>query len=118
MDEYAYRKLEVWQKAMDLVDAIYAVARQLPAEERFGLNPQMRRSVTSVPSNIAEGYGRNHRKEYIQHLYVARGSLMEIETQLIVCVRQSFIGRDLATEVWQLMQEVGRKLSRLIQSLS
>lgn len=64
---------------MDLVDSIYDMTRQLPDEERFGLNTQMRRAATSIPSNIAEGYGRNHRKEYIQHLYIAKGSLMELE---------------------------------------
>lgn len=73
MDEHGDRKLEVWQRAMDLVDAIYSVTSDFPADERFGLTSQRRRAAVSIPSNIAEGYGRSHHKEYIQHVSIARG---------------------------------------------
>ncbi len=68
MDQASYRKLNAWQKAMDAFDAVYALSRGFPADERFGLTPQVRRAALSVPSNIAEGYGRKHRKAYLQHL--------------------------------------------------
>lgn len=117
MDEHGYRQLEVWQRAMDLVDAIYGMTKLFPDDERFGLISQLRRAAVSIPSNIAEGYGRSHRKEYVQHLSIARGPLMELETQIIVSVRQTFIGRDDARPTWDISQEVGRMLTRLIQSL-
>ncbi|MFI4861552.1 MAG: four helix bundle protein [Phycisphaerales bacterium JB063] len=117
MDDKAYRKLEVWQLGMDIVDVIYKLTRQLPDDERYGLVSQMRRAAISIPSNIAEGYGRHHRPEYIQHLYISRGSLMELETQLIACVRQAMVDRESAVPTWTLMQKTGAKLTKLIQSL-
>ncbi|XAM01141.1 four helix bundle protein [Phycisphaeraceae bacterium D3-23] len=117
MDDKAYRKLEVRQLRMDIVDATYKLTRRLPDDERYGLISQMRRVAISIPSNIAEGYGRHHRPEYIQHLYVSRGSLMELETQLIACVRQQMIERESAIPTWALMQKNGAKLTKLIQSL-
>lgn len=118
MDDKSYRKLEVWQLGMELVDAVYTLTRRLPDDERYGLVMQMRRAAVSVPSNIAEGYGRHHRPEYIQHLYISRASLMELETQLTVCVRQRMIDRETALPAWELMQKAGAKLARLIQSLA
>ena len=102
---------------MDLVDSIYTMTQAFPDPERFELISQLRRAAVSIPSNIAEGYGRSHRKECIQHVSIARGSLMELETQVIVAVRQSFIGREQARPTWEIAQEVGRMLTRLIQSL-
>lgn len=102
---------------MDLVDSIYSMTQQFPVEERYGLTSQLRRAAVSIPSSIAEGYGRSHRKEYVQHVSIARGSLMELETQIIVSVRQSYIGRDEVHPTWDISQEVGRMLTRLIQSL-
>ncbi len=118
MDDKSYRKLEVWQLGMELVDVVYTLTRLLPDDERYGLVTQMRRAAVSVPSNIAEGYGRHHRPEYIQHLYVSRGSLMELETQLVVCVREQMIERATARPAWELMQKTGAKLTRFIQSLA
>jgi four helix bundle protein len=117
MDDKAYRKLQAWQKAMEVVDEVYRLTSVFPADERFGLTSQMRRCAVSVPSNIAEGYGRDHRKEYIHHLSIARGSLMELETQLIIAVRQQFCTREAARPIWSSMQEAGRLMSGLIQSL-
>lgn len=117
MDNHAYRKLDAWRKAMDMPDAVYSISRGFPAEERYGLTSQIRRAALSVPSNIAEGYGRSHRLEYIHHLYIARGSLMETETQLIAAVRQEMCARDQAIPVWDTMQEAGRLLHGLIASL-
>lgn len=117
MDNHAYRKLDAWQKAMDMVDAIYSISREFPQDEKFGLTSQIRRATISVPSNIAEGYGRAHRREYVHHLYMARGSLMEAETQLIAAVRQEMCTREQASSVWNIMQEAGRLLNGLITAL-
>ncbi len=118
MDDSGYRQLKTWQKAMDAVDSIYRLTAGFPDVEKFGLISQMRRAAVSVPSNIAEGYGRKHRKEYLQHLNIARGSLMELETQLIVSVRQEFCDRQTATEVWSILQDIGKLLNGLIRSLA
>ena len=80
-----YRDLVVWQKAMALVKNTYWVINQLPKDERFALADQMRRSVISIPSNIAEGYERRSTKEYIQFLFIANASRAELETQLEIC---------------------------------
>ena len=89
-----YRDLTVWQKSMDLVAEIYRLTKLFPQEELFGLTSQIRRAAVSVPANIAEGYGRIHRKEYLHHLSIARGSLMEVETHLQIAVRLTFLERD------------------------
>lgn len=102
---------------MDLVEAVYHESAGRPADERFGLTSQIRRAAISIPSNIAEGYGRIHRKEYVHHLAIARGSTMEVETQLILAVRLGYAQRDEATDVWTLLQETGRLLHALIRSL-
>ncbi|MBO5720510.1 MAG: four helix bundle protein [Bacteroidales bacterium] len=81
-----YKNLLVWQKAMDLVVEIYKISKLLPKEEKYGISDQIRRSAVSVPSNIAEGQSRNSIKEFIQFLSIARGSLAELETQLLICV--------------------------------
>jgi four helix bundle protein len=77
-----YKDLRVWQKAIDLVVTVYQLTKKFPQEERYALTSQIQRAVTSIPANIAEGWGRASTKEYIYHLTVARGSLMELETHL------------------------------------
>jgi four helix bundle protein len=113
-----YRNLDVWKKSMDLVEEIYRLAKIFPQDELFGLTSQIRRATVSVPANIAEGYGRLHRKEYINHLSIARGSLMEVETHLQIAVRLGYLDREQALAAWILLQDVGKMLSRLIRSLS
>jgi four helix bundle protein len=102
---------------MDLLDEIYVVTRKLPSDERFVLVSQMRRAALSVPSNIAEGYGRKHRGEYIHHVSIAFGSLCELETQLIVCGRQKYLSKVEATKAWDYIQRVGKMLNKLLSSL-
>ena len=82
-----YQNLEVWQLAMELVEVIYKMTSQFPADEKFGLTSQMRRASVSIPSNIAEGHGRNSDKEFFRFLNIARGSLYELETQLEIARR-------------------------------
>jgi len=113
----SYRDLEVWQKAMDLVVEVYRLTKHFPPDERFGLTSQIQRASVSIPANIAEGYGRTHRGDYLHHLSVARGSLLEVETHLTLAVRLKYIKREDAAPTWRLGQEVGKMLRKLLQSL-
>ena len=112
-----YRDLTVWQKAMDLVVLTYTVTRQFPRDERFGLTTQSQRAAVSVAANIAEGYGRTHRGDYLHHLSVAAGSLAELETLLMIAVRLDYVAREKALEMWTMSQEVGKMLTALMRSL-
>ena len=82
-----HKDLEVWKKSMDLVSNIYKITESFPNKEIYGLTNQIRRSAVSVPSNIAEGAARSSKKEFIQFLYIALGSLAELETQMIIASR-------------------------------
>lgn len=115
--ESAYRKLEVWQCGMDLVVEVYRLIEAMPSQEKFGLVSQIQRAAVSIPANIAEGYGRVHRGDYVRHLSIARGSLMELETHLTLCVRLNMLERDKVIPVWQITQKTGKKLTALIRSL-
>ncbi len=112
-----YKDLIAWQKAMDLVEVIYRVTRQFPIEERFGLTSQIRRAAVSVPSNIAEGYSRPGRNDYIRFLDIARGSANEIETQLLIAERLALVKHEKLTGIFDLVQEVQRILKGLVNSL-
>lgn len=81
----SHKDLDVWKKSMDLVTDIYRTTKDFPKEEIYGLTNQMRRCVVSIPSNIAEGAGRNSKREFIQFLYIALGSVSELETQILIC---------------------------------
>jgi four helix bundle protein len=86
-----HKDLIVWQKAMDFVEEVYKLTDKMPQSELYGLTSQIRRSAVSIPSNIAEGAARNHNKEFMQFLYVALGSVAELETQLLLAERLQFI---------------------------
>ena len=119
MDELVgYRNLRVWQAAMDLADAVYDLTVKLPETEKFNLKSQLQRAAVSIPSNIAEGYGRSSTGDYRRHVSIARGSLMEVETQLELCVRRNFLTREQIKPAWNLAQSVGKMLTKLLQSLS
>ena len=109
-----YRELVVWQKGMELVVAIYEMTSSFPDAEQFGLTSQLRRASVSIPSNIAEGHARGS-GDYRRHIMIARGSLAELETQLELTVRLNYTNREEAIPLWQLMQEVGRMLTKLSQ---
>ena len=89
-----YRELDVWKKAIDLVEAVYVLTATFPASERYGLASQLQRSAVSIAANIAEGYGRSHRGDYLHHLSISRGSLMEVETHLTLAVRLKLASRE------------------------
>lgn len=109
-----YKQLKVWQKAMDLTMEIYRLVKFLPREETYALSDQLRRAVVSIPSNIAEGHGRGTDKEFIKFLWIARGSLLEVETQLIICNRLALIKVEESKFAQSLIVEVGKMLNALI----
>lgn len=113
-----YRDLIAWQKAMDLVEAVYDLTRSFPAEERYALTSQLRRAAVSVPSNIAEGEGRFSKRDFARFLSVALGSLREAETQIEIAVRLKYCSADSTTRAAQLADEVGRLIRGLAKSLS
>lgn len=116
MEECNFKKLIVWQKAMDLVDEVYALQRHFPKSEVFGLGDQLRRAVVSIPSNIAEGHGRSSRKDYVHFLAIARGSVYETITQLNIAARQGFIS-DIST-VESNATQIARILNVMISRLA
>jgi four helix bundle protein len=89
-----HKELRVWQEAMQLALDVYKASAKLPAEERFGLKMQMRRAVSSIPANISEGAGRGTRVEFARYVVIARGSLSELETHLLLCERLEFLDHD------------------------
>src|SRR5712691_3566546 len=97
----SYRDLEVWQRAMDLVVASYRATRSFPGHERFGLTAQLRRSAVSVASNIAEGRGRHGLGDFLHHLSIANGSVMELETQFLIGRRLEYLSEPDARGVLQ-----------------
>jgi len=113
----SYRDLVVWQKAMVLVSSIYKLTSSFPDAERFGLTSQIQRAAVSIPSNIAEGQGRLATKEFRQFLGIARGSLKELETQLIISVDLSYAPAEDVQGCLDLADEVGRMLNALIKAL-
>jgi len=113
----SYRDLHVWQRSVELVEEIYKVSTEFPPDERFGLTSQIRRAAVSVPSNIAEGYGRRRRAQYTHHLDIANGSLKEVETQLIIAGRLGMTTKEKCQHAWHLLQECGKMMNGLIRSL-
>ena len=109
----SFRDLIVWQKSMDLVEAVYVIVREFPSEERYALSSQVRRASVSVPSNIAEGYGRRSTVDYIRFLQIALGSLYELETQLDLAVRLGFSKSDIMKEALELCTEIEKMLVSL-----
>lgn len=113
-----YDDLVVWQKAMDLVEDIYRLAKLLPNEEVYALSSQMKRAAVSIPSNIAEGQERSTTKDFISHLYMAKGSKGELETQLLICIRLQYLNQQQIDTAQGLLGEIGKMLNALIKSLS
>ncbi len=112
-----FRELKVWQKAMDLTVEIYSIVKLLPHEETFVLSDQMRRAAISIPSNIAEGQGRDSMKEFIRFLSVARGSLRELSTQLEICERVNYWEQSRTVKAKYLIGEIDKMLNALSNSL-
>ena len=111
-----YKDLKVWQKAMDLVIESYRLTKLLPKSETYGLASQTQRAAVSIPANIAEGHGREHLGDYLRHLSIARGSLMELETHLLIMTRL-YIPIDEVKGTFEMVRELDRMLSGLAKSL-
>ncbi|MCX7891262.1 MAG: four helix bundle protein [Burkholderiales bacterium] len=112
-----YRERLVWQKAISLVEAVYALTRRFPPEERFVFANQMQRSAISVPSAIAQGHGRKATGTFLRHRSIASGSLTELETQLQIAHRVGYVGHEALSELLAMTEEVGKMLSGLQNSL-
>jgi four helix bundle protein len=112
-----YKDLVVWRKAMQLVTDTYKLTEHFPRSEMFGLCSQLRRAVISVPSNIAEGQGRDSVKEFLHHLSISYGSLTEPETQIQIAANLTYIDQNDADGLLQKCDEVGRLLNGLLRSL-
>jgi four helix bundle protein len=111
-----YQDLKVWQLAMDMVIQVYRCTGSFPKQEIYGLTSQMRRSAVSVPSNIAEGKGRFSRKELVHYLFQARGSLLELETQILIGRKLEYLDDLEGKRLIALTSEVGRLLNGLVNS--
>lgn len=114
----SYRDLIGWQKAMDVVVEVYRATDGFPKTEQFGLTNQLRRAAVSIPSNIAEGQGRGTPGDFAHFLRIARGSIQEVETQLILAQRLTYLQANAADELLSRLDEVSRILAGLIRSLN
>ena len=117
MSQSSYKDLIAWQKGMELVAMVYDATEAFPSHELFGLVSQLRRAAVSIPSNIAEGKAHYSNRDFVRFLRHARGSLAEIETQLLIAQRRKYFPETTATKLSQRLDELGRILSGLINSL-
>ena len=108
-----FRDLIVWQKAMQLVTDTYQITLNFPKEELYGLTSQIKRCSISIPSNMAEGYGRNSTEDYLRFLKISRGSLYELQTQIEIAFNLHYIKKD----AFDRMNEAGREIERMVSSL-
>ena len=113
----SYRELVAWQKAMALVAEIYKATRDFPRDEVYGLTSQLRRAAVSIPSNIAEGQARFSSREFHHFLAVARGSLVEVETQILIAGNLGYLPPNRSVELLDKAAELGRILNGLIASI-
>ena len=113
----SYKELIVWQKSIALVSKIYSLTKQFPSDEKFGLTSQLNRASVSIPANIAEGWGRESRKNYIQFLRISRGSLFELETLLIISQNEKFITLEAFKDISLNTDEIARMLISMIKKL-
>lgn len=112
-----YRDLKVWLKGIEIVDKVYTVTTTFPREELYGMVIQMRKASVSIPSNIAEGFVRQHNKEYKQFLYISLGSCAELDTQLIIAHRSKYITKNKLEELAEDINHESRMLVSLINKL-
>lgn len=114
----SFKQLLIWQKGIDIVKEVYRLSKDFPREELYGLTTQMRRAAISIPSNIAEGFKRNHNNEYRQFLHYALGSAAELETQLIIAQELNFLNKDKLNDSLDQLDHLGRMVSSLLNKLN
>ena len=112
-----YRDLIAWQKAMDFTETVFRLTESFPKRETYGIASHIRKTALSVPSNIAEGQGRGATADYIRFLRIARGSLQELETQLLLAIRLGYLNRANEASLFSNSEEVSRLISGLMRSL-
>jgi len=112
-----FRQLIAWQKAIDLVEETYQASKTFPKDELYGLTGQIRRAVVSIPSNIAEGQGRDSTREFLQHLSIAYGSLCEVQTQIFIAQRLTYLKEEQVIRLLGMTDEVARLINGLSNSL-
>lgn len=112
-----YKELIVWQKSVDLCTRIYKITKRFPKSETYGLTSQIRRSSVGVPSNIAEGFRRGHKAEYVQFLRIAYGSGAELETQLIIALNIEYMSQKDFSTLNSQLEEIMKMLNKLISSI-
>ena len=113
----SYKKLIAWQRAMDLMEEVYRITVSLPKEEKYGLISQIRRAAVSIPSNIAEGFGRTGRDDFLRFLDMALGSTNEVETQILIMIRLKMRTQNDTNKAIGLIQEIQRILKGLIRGV-
>ena len=113
----SFEEMPVWQKAMDLADAVFSVTESLPKKEDYGLTSQIRRAALSVSGNIAEGFGRKHTKDKLQFYYASRGSLLETKNALIYGQRVGYFSEEVCNDQRKLVDETWKDLNALIRTL-
>lgn len=114
----SYKDLFVWQKSIQLVTDIYKLTKVFPKDEYYGLVSQMQRAAVSIPSNIAEGNERNSNKEFAHFLYIAKGSLAELETQIIIAEKLDYVTGNQITNILSNCQEIGRMINGLLTKIN
>ncbi len=118
MSVQSYKNLIVWQKAIDMVEMIYQVTRNFPKEELYGLTNQLRRAAVAIPSNVAEGHARASTAEFVRFLSIARGSLAEVETHLVIAQRLGYPSNDQLAPILSLQIEINKMTNWLMAKLA
>ncbi|MHC4211769.1 MAG: four helix bundle protein [Planctomycetota bacterium] len=113
----SYRDLKIWQHGIALVKQVYTSTDQLPRQEAYGLVGQMRRSAVSIPSNVAEGFRRQHNKEYKQFLYISLGSCAELETQITISKELGYLADNAEAQLLEALDHISRMISNLLKKL-
>ena len=113
-----FKDLMIWQRSISLVEEVYDITRHFPKEESYGLTSQIRRSAVSIPSNIAEGFGRFHNNEYKQFLFISLGSCAELSTQVIIAERLGYLKREKSTILVDEIEQISKMTMGLIKKLN
>lgn len=113
-----FKELKIWQKGIEIVKEVYVLTRLFPKEELYGLTSQMRRAAVSIPSNIAEGFKRNHNKEFQQFLHISLGSAAELETQFIIAKELRFIDDGRTDLIFEKLDHLSKMISALLNKMT
>lgn len=113
-----FRDMPVWQESMDLAVKIFEVSETFPKKEDYSLTSQIRRSALSIPANIAEAFGRYHKKDKINFYYYARGSITETQSHLIYCERVNYLNSEITEKIIEKLEEINKSLNKIIKTLN